>query len=60
MICIKNNFFGDFFKPYDFSIGCLGEYDQLAIIVGVGIIIVIEVMIVVGVIILIRGLQQGS
>ena len=54
MLRIPNAFFVDFAKPYDVSIGYLGDYDQLAIIVGVGIITLIEVMSVVGVIIILK------
>ena len=59
MLRIANAFFGDLVKPYDVSIGCLGEYEQLAIIFGIGIITGIEVMSVVGVIILVKGSPTG-
>ena len=36
MLRIENTFFGDFVKLYVVSIGCLGEYDQIATIFGVG------------------------
>ena len=59
MLRIANAFFGDLVKPYDVSIGCLGEYEQLAIIFGIGIITGIEVLRVVGVIILVKGSPTG-
>ena len=59
MLHIANAFSGDFVKPYDVSIGCFGEYDQLTIIVVVGIITEIEVLNAVGVIILVKVSPTG-